>query len=114
LSKPELLQINEEVGLLRTKGAVFGVKIHDWTNSKGKEKRAPEEVLYWNALLTQEIKEEVDMYLCCVIDKATDCIPTLEYHATGFDKAGVTILFGGDHGDHHSPISFKLNFSSPL
>jgi hypothetical protein len=32
--------------------------------------------------------------------------------AHGFDKAGITVLFGGDHGGGHCPISIKLNLTS--
>jgi hypothetical protein len=38
----------------------------------------------------------------------------LDYNGGGFDKPGVTVLFGGDHGGKHCPISFnKINLSSP-
>jgi hypothetical protein len=40
-------------------------------------------------------------------------IPSLDYAGDGFDKAGVTILFGGDHGDKNCPISCKINLSPP-
>lgn len=40
-------------------------------------------------------------------------MPSIDYVADGFSKPGVTILIGGDHGDHHCPISCKINLSSP-
>jgi hypothetical protein len=39
--------------------------------------------------------------------------PLIDYKASRFDKAGVTVLFGGDHGDQNCPISCKLNMSPP-
>jgi hypothetical protein len=35
----------------------------------------------------------------------------LDYVGDGFVNPGVTVLFGGDHGDKHCPISCKINLS---
>ena len=37
----------------------------------------------------------------------------IDYVADGFDTPGVTVLFGGDHGDKNCPISCKINLSPP-
>jgi hypothetical protein len=42
-----------------------------------------------------------------------DDIPVLDYVGDGFVNPGVTVLFGGDHGDKHCPISCKINLSPP-
>jgi hypothetical protein len=52
-----------QVGLHRTKLASFGSYIHKWSKTKGKEKKAPEQVYFWNSKLAHEIEAEVDLYI---------------------------------------------------
>jgi hypothetical protein len=115
-SKKEQARIDMQVGLHRTKDATYGSYLHEWSQTKGKEKKPPEQVYYWNAKLSSEIEAEVDLYLQHLFlqgDKTYNSIPSINYIADGFDKPGVTILFGGDHGDKHCPISCKINLSPP-
>ena len=63
MSQKEIERINIQVGLHRTKPAEFGSYIHEWSKSKGKEKKKPEQVHYWNSSLAKEIEAEVDLYL---------------------------------------------------
>jgi hypothetical protein len=114
-SKTEQLRIDRAVGLYRTKEAIFGSYLHEWANSKGKEKKPPEQVHYWNSSLSKEIESEVDLYLHHYFLENDDRkrIPIIDYRADGFDRPGVTVLFGGDHGDQHCPISCKLNLTAP-
>jgi hypothetical protein len=85
--------------------------------TKGKEKKPPEQVHYWNSKLSNEIEAEVDLYLqhLFLLDANNQLneIPILDYVADGFARPGVTVLFGGDHGDKHCPISCKINLSPP-
>lgn len=118
LSAKELDKIDVNVGLHRTKAAVFGSYMHEWSRTKGKEKKAPEMVHYWNSSLSSEIEAEVDLYLQHRFVENnninnSNSIPTIDYIAGGFAKPGVTVLFGGDHGDKHCPISCKINLSPP-
>jgi hypothetical protein len=96
--------------------ATFGTYLHDWTKHKGKEKKAPELVHFWNSKLANEIEVETDLYLQHLVlqnkDNSSFILPCLDY-ANGFDTKGVTVLFGGDHGDNHCPINCKLNLSPP-
>jgi hypothetical protein len=113
LSKVEQQRIDTVVGLARTKQATFGTYLHEWTASK----KAPEEVQYWNASLSNEIEAEIDLYLHHLLVESTIAevfsFESLDYDTPGFDKKGITVLFGGDHGDGHCPISCKINLSSP-
>jgi hypothetical protein len=111
LSKGVQRKIDLDVGLERTQEATFGSYIHEWTASK----KAPEEVQYWNCSLSKEIEAEIDMYLQHVLATSTGIgpFPTLDYDAPGFGERGITILFGGDHGNGSCPISCKLNLCSP-
>jgi hypothetical protein len=117
LSAKEIARLDLDVGLHRTTEATFGTYLHDWTVYKGKEKKAPELVNYWNSSLSSELEVETDLYLqhLALQSKGTDAftLPLLDYDSNGFDNKGVTVLFGGDHGDHHCPISCKINFSTP-
>jgi hypothetical protein len=115
LSVAEQKRIDVQVGLHRTKSAVFGSYLHEWSRTKGKEKKAPELVQYWNSNLAHEIEAEVDLYLRHLFleNPGSTTMPIIDYKAGGFHKAGVTVLFGGDHGDKNCPISCKLNLSSP-
>ncbi|CAB9527704.1 unknown protein [Seminavis robusta] len=119
-STKEMSRIDTEVGLKRTMDVMFGSCVYEWSKTKGKEKKAPEEIHYWNASLFEEIEAEVDIHLKHRFlqesgkDKINNNIPLLDYKADGFDKPGVTILFGGDHSDKNCPISAKLNFASPV
>jgi hypothetical protein len=117
LSLKEQHRINIQVGLHRTKEATFGSCWHEWSRTKGKEKKPPEQVFYWNSVLSNEIEAEIDLYLRHLFMSQPEVqhstMPVLDYAAGGFDKAGITVLFGGDHGDKHCPISCKLNLSSP-
>jgi hypothetical protein len=117
MSIKEQKRIDNQVGFHRTKDAVaFGTYMHEWSLQKGKETKAPEQVHYWNAQLSKEIEAEVDLYLHQVfINGSTNnrSIPLIDYKADGFDKPGVTVLFGGDHGDKHCPISCKINMLPP-
>jgi hypothetical protein len=115
LSDKEQQRIDVQVGLHRTKEAIFGTYLHEWSRTKGKEKKPPEQVHYWNSNLAHEIEAEVDLYLMHLFLEAPDLTspPVLNYQAGGFEKEGITVLFGGDHGDKHCPISCKLNLSSP-
>jgi hypothetical protein len=110
-----------QVGWHRTKDAVFGSHIHEWAKTKGKEKKQPEQVYYWNSKLSSEIEAEVDLYLqhLFVLDstdqqyKNESDFPLLDYVGDGFPNPGMTVLFGGDHGDKNCPISCKINLSPP-
>jgi hypothetical protein len=120
LSVKEQERIDVAVGLYRTKEITFGCYLHEWSTNKGKEKKAPEQVHYWNANLSNEIEVEADLYLHHLFlenKNNNDCPfpipPCLDYDTNGFEKKGVTVLFGGDHGDHHCPISVKLNLCPP-
>jgi hypothetical protein len=119
MSKKEQARIDVQVGLHRTNEAHFGSHLHEWSLTKGKEKKPPEQVHYWNSDLGKEIEAEVDLYLRHRFllsqedNNNNTSVPTIDYAADGFDKPGVTVLFGGDHGDKHCPISCKINFSSP-
>jgi hypothetical protein len=42
-----------------------------------------------------------------------DQIQVLDYVGDGLERPGVTVLFDGDHGDKHCPISCKIHLSSP-
>jgi hypothetical protein len=69
-------------------------------------------------MLSREILEaEVDPYLQHVFldnaDRSFNNMPIIHYAADGFEKPGVTLLFGGNHGDKHCPISCTVNLSSP-
>ena len=129
LAQKEIDRIDIQVGLHRTKEAIFGSHLHQWSQSKGKEKKPPELVHFWNCDLANEIEAVVDLYLRhlllaaadddaesetqCTIRNAVDGIPSLDYVGDGFVKPGVTLLFGGDHGDRNCPISCKINLSPP-
>lgn len=125
LSIKQQQQIDFQVGLHRTIQADFGTYMHEWARTKGKEKKTPEQVLFWNANLSKEIEAEVDLHFQHLFsgDNKSHCnnnnkpeiknIPSLDYVADGFEKPGITVLFGGDHGDKHCPISCKINLSSP-
>ena len=125
LSIKQQQQIDFQVGLHRTNQADFGTYMHEWALTKGKEKKPPEQVLFWNTDLSKEIEAEVDLHfqhLFCGDNKSHSDnnnkpeiknIPSLDYVADGFEKPGITVLFGGDHGDKHCPISCKINLSSP-
>jgi hypothetical protein len=116
LSDKEQQRIDIQVGLHRTKSATFGSCLHEWSRTKGKEKKPPEQVYYWNSNLAHKVEAEVDLYRRHILLEHPDSttIPVIDYKADGFDKAGITILFGGDHGDKHCPISCKLNLSPPI
>jgi hypothetical protein len=121
MSLKEQERIDVQVGLHRTKHATYGSHLFEWSLSKGKEKKPPEQVHYWNSDLEKEIEAEVDLYLQhrLSLDTTEDnnnnnlSIPCIDYAADGFERAGIVVLFGGDHGDKHCPISVKLNLSSP-
>jgi hypothetical protein len=117
LSFKEQERIDVAVGLYRTKDVTFGSYLHEWSASKGKDKKPPEQVNYWNANLSNEIEVETDLYLQHLLVENKDnnnfTLPCLNYGSNGFAKHGVTVLFGGDHGDNHCPISCKLNLSPP-
>jgi hypothetical protein len=36
--------------------------LHEWASSKGKEKKPPEQIDYWNAKLSSETEAETDWY----------------------------------------------------
>jgi hypothetical protein len=63
LSLKEQEQIDAEVYLHRTKDATFGKRLYEWARYKGKEKKAPELVKYWNCDLAKEVEAEVDLHL---------------------------------------------------
>jgi hypothetical protein len=66
--------------------------------------------------LAHEVEAEVDLYLMHLFMESGntyDAMPILDYIAGGFDKPGITVLFGGDHGNKNCPISCKLNLSPP-
>jgi hypothetical protein len=117
LSVKEQERIDLAVGLYRTKEATFGSYLHEWASSKGKEKKPPEAIHYWNASLANEIEVEVDLYLQHLFlqnkDDSSYTMPCIDYDTNGFATKGITVLFGGDHGDKHCPISCKLNLSKP-
>jgi hypothetical protein len=122
MSIKEQARIDYQVGLHRTnKQVVFDDYVHDWSMVDGKETKAPEQVHYWNSQLSNEIEAEVDLYLRHLYmeeanssnNKKVIIPPLIDYVADGFDKPGVTVLFGGDHGDKHCPISCKINLSPP-
>jgi hypothetical protein len=107
-----------QVGLHRTKEATFNSQLHEWSLQKGKEKKSTEMVHYWNGSLSKELEAEVDLYLHHLFVNDTEgkyakSMPTIDYNAGGFDEPGIVLLFGGDHGDKHCPISCKMNLSPP-
>lgn len=114
-STKEIKRLDEAVCMNRTSKVTFGSTVHEWSKNKGKEKKPPEEVEYWNASLLSEIEAEVDIHLKEVLaeTESIESIPTIDYMADGFSQAGITFLVGGDHGDKNCPISAKLNLSSP-
>jgi hypothetical protein len=63
MGSEEVRRIDYQVGLHRTSKAVFGSYIHEWALTKGKEKKPPKQVHYWNSGLSSEIKAEADLYL---------------------------------------------------
>jgi hypothetical protein len=91
--------------------------LHEWATSKGKEKKPPEAIHYWNSSLSNEIEVEVDLYIQHLFLKHKDdssyTMPCLDYDSNNFARKGTTVLFGGDHGNKHCPISCKLNLSPP-
>lgn len=114
-------RIDVDVGLSRTKDAIFGSYLHEWSLTKGKETKPPEQVYFWNSILSKEIEAEVDLYIRHLFfeqkkdgNNGGDDIPSLDYLGAGSPQAGVTVLFGGDHGDKNFPISCKLNLSPPI
>jgi hypothetical protein len=117
-SKKEQLRIDREVGLYRTNETIFGSYLREWANSKGKEKKPPEQVHYWNSSLSKEIDAEVDLYLHHYFldnsDRTFNNIPIIDYAVDGFDRPGVTVLFGGDHEYKHCPISCKHSEAGEL
>jgi hypothetical protein len=117
MSLKEQERIDIQVGLHRTKDATFGSHLHEWSLTKGKEKKPPEQVHYWNSDLGKEVEAEVDLYLQHLLVKEENKniigIPNIDYAADGFERYGITVLFGGDYGDKHCPISCKINLSSP-
>ena len=107
MSVKEHHRLDLQVGLHRTT-ATIGSCLHDWTATVGKDTKAPEQVHCWNCNLSSEIEAEVDLYFMHLFlssDKTLDTMPVLDYVAGGFDKPGITVLFGGDHGDKNCPIS---------
>jgi hypothetical protein len=46
MATKEIERIDMQVGLHRTKLASFGSYIHEWSKTKGKEKKAPEQVYF--------------------------------------------------------------------
>ena len=56
-------RIDVDVGLNRTKDAIFGSYLHEWSLTKGKETKPPEQVYFWNSSLSHEIEAEVDLYI---------------------------------------------------
>jgi hypothetical protein len=119
LSLKEQQRIDIQVGLHRTQEATFGSYLHEWALTKNNEKKAPEQVHYWNCSLSHEVEAEVDLYLKHLFTKKKnperyDTMPVIDYVTKAFETPGITVLFGGDHGDKHCPISCKINFSSPL
>jgi hypothetical protein len=103
LSFKEQEGIDLAVVLHRTKEATFGSYLHEWASSKGKEKKPPEQVHYWNAKLSNEIEVETDLYLQHLFlqnkDNALFTFPCLDYDTNGFDRKVIAILVGGDHGN---------------
>jgi hypothetical protein len=63
VSTKEVERLDAQVGLHRTKQTVFGSYGHEWSLTKGKVKKAPEQVYYWNSKLSSEIEAEVDLHL---------------------------------------------------
>jgi hypothetical protein len=116
LSLKEQERLDIQVGLHRTKDAVFGSQVHEWSRTPRKETKPPEQVYDWNGNLAHEIEAEVDLYLMHLFMESGNnynTMPIIDYDAGGFDKPGIKVLFGGDHGDKHCPISCKLNLSPP-
>ena len=123
LSIKDQQRIDVDVGLYRTEKAFFGSHLYEWSLMKGKETKAPELVRFWNSVLANEVEAEVDLYLRHLFSGLGDDteedkdviteMPSLDYLGPGFPQPGVTVLFGGDHGDKNCPISCKLNLSPP-
>jgi hypothetical protein len=91
MSLKEQDRIDVQVGLHRTKDATFGSYLHEWSLTKGKEKKPPEQVHYWNSDLCNEIEAEIDLYLRHVLSLENNNnntgIPNIDYKADGFDRA---------------------------
>jgi hypothetical protein len=120
MTNSEIARIDVQVGLHQTKAAVFDTHIHEWALTKGKVKKPPEQVHFWNSNLSSKIEAEVDLYFHNLFHGNTNNppplyadIPVLDYAGDGFVSPGVTVLFGGDHGNKHCPISCKINLSPP-
>ena len=115
-SKQELLSIDTQVGLDHIPSPVFGSYTYEWakSNNKSKKKTPPEKCCYWNTSLPAQLTAEVDLHLQHLFEVNADLhqIPCIDY-TTPCDTAGITILYGGDHGDTSCPISAKINFTSP-
>jgi hypothetical protein len=73
LSLKEQERIDVAVGLYPTKEITFGSYLHEWSTSKSKEKKAPEQVHYWNSKLSNEIEVETDLYLQHLFLVPTEC-----------------------------------------
>jgi hypothetical protein len=89
LSLAERQRIDVDVGLYRTKEAIFGSYLHEWSLTKGRETKPPEMVHFWNSKLSNEIEAEVDLYISHLFfeqeksgDKSVD-IPSLDYLGGG-------------------------------
>jgi hypothetical protein len=115
MSLKEQQRIDWQVGYNQTKDVTFSNYFHEWSLFKGKETKAPEQVHYWNSQLSKEIEAEVDLYLhrLFIDNPERNTIPSIDYQGDGFESVGVTVLFGGVHGDKHHPISCKINLCPP-
>jgi hypothetical protein len=97
LSASELLRIDKQVFWHRTKEATYGSYLHEWSLTKGKEKKPPEQVRYWNGSLKHEIETKVDLYLQHLYTDMENnnspykSPPLIDYAASGFNKPGVSL-----------------------
>jgi hypothetical protein len=88
MSIKEQERIDIKVGLHRTKDTIYGTYLHEWALAKGKEKKPPEQVHYWNCSLSNEIEAEVDLYLNHLFlenEVDNNNTPSIDYIAGGFD-----------------------------
>jgi hypothetical protein len=84
---------------------------------KREREETPRTSAFLNSKLSTEIEAEVDLHLQHLFlddtNSILDQILVLDYVGNGFERPGVTVLFGGNHGDKHCPISCKIHLSSP-
>jgi len=118
LSKKELTEIDNTVGMDTETSVAHGCHTCEWATSeaKGKEKKPPEVCEHWNSDILKEIAAETDPHLKHRFTKEEHLLtpPSLDCGVAGFEGNGILSLIGGDHGDKACPTSAKMNLVSPV